>query len=213
MKEVILYTDGACSFNPGPGGWGCVLICGEEMKEMSGACEDTTNNRMELQAVISGLSALTQQCKVDIYTDSAYVCNAFQQKWIGNWVRNNWVNSKDEPVANKDLWKKLLAECEKHEIAWHKVKGHADNQLNNRCDELARLEIEKIFEQNPNIMEELQVKRAAEEAKKVSQMTVVATKPADGKTVEELAKLAKDAAEKALEYIKQIEKIIKASDN
>ena len=213
MKEVILYTDGACSFNPGPGGWGCVLICGDEMKEMSGACEDTTNNRMELQAVISGLSALTQQCKVDIYTDSAYVCNAFQQKWIGNWVRNNWVNSKDEPVANKDLWKKLLAECEKHEIAWHKVKGHADNQLNNRCDELARLEIEKIFEQNPNIMEELQVKREAEEAGKASQMDFVATKSADVKSIEELAKLAKDAAEKALEYIRQIEKAMKGSDN
>ena len=145
MKEIILYTDGACSYNPGPGGWGCVLIYKNTKKELSGGEDETTNNRMELQAVISGLEALKEKCKVDIFTDSAYVCNAFQQDWISGWIKKNWKNAKKDPVANKDLWLRLLALCDKHNVVWHKVKGHADNELNNRCDELARMEVEKIL--------------------------------------------------------------------
>ncbi|MBR4406789.1 MAG: ribonuclease HI [Clostridia bacterium] len=145
MKEIILYTDGACSYNPGPGGWGCVLIYKNTKKELSGGEPETTNNRMELQAVISGLEALKEKCKVDIFTDSAYVCNAFQQDWISGWIKKNWKNAKKDPVANKDLWLRLLDLCGKHNVVWHKVKGHADNELNNRCDELARMEVEKIL--------------------------------------------------------------------
>lgn len=145
MKEIVLYTDGACSFNPGPGGWGCVLIFKNIKKELSGGEENTTNNRMELLAVIKGLSALKEGCKVDIFTDSAYVCNAFLQDWIGGWLKRNWKNSAKQPVANKELWLQLIELTNFHQITWHKVKGHADNELNNRCDQLARMEVDKIL--------------------------------------------------------------------
>lgn len=141
MKNVTIYTDGACSGNPGPGGWGAILIYKEKRLELSGYAEHTTNNRMELIAPIEALSRLKEPCIVDVYSDSAYLTNAFLQNWLGNWVRRNWVKSDKKPVENRDLWEKLLEFNEIHQIRWHKVKGHADNPLNNRCDALATGEI------------------------------------------------------------------------
>ena len=138
MEEVIIYTDGACSGNPGPGGWGSILMYKENMKEISGGKEDTTNNVMELTAVIEGLKLLKFPCKVKLYSDSAYVVNAFTQKWIYGWLKNGWVNSSKEPVKNKELWQELYDLTKVHEVEFIKVKGHADNEFNNRCDELAR---------------------------------------------------------------------------
>lgn len=143
MKEIILYTDGACSGNPGIGGWGAILFYKDIKKELSGGEEQTTNNRMELMAVIKGFEAIKENCKVDIYSDSAYVVNAFLQDWVSNWKNNGWRTAKGS-VQNQDLWQKLLSLLEKHEVQWHKVKGHADNEYNNRCDALARGEITKI---------------------------------------------------------------------
>ena len=141
MKQVIIYTDGACSGNPGPGGWGAILIYKDKKLEISGFEAHTTNNRMELTAPIEALSRLKQPCEVDLYSDSAYLTNAFLKDWVGGWLRHNWVKSDKKPVENRDLWETLLKLREMHEIRWHKVRGHADNPLNNRCDELATGEI------------------------------------------------------------------------
>lgn len=149
MKEIVLYTDGACSGNPGIGGWGAILFYKGKDKILSGGEESTTNNRMELMAVIKGLEAIKEGCKVDIYSDSAYVVNAFLQGWVDKWLLNGWKSSKGK-VLNIDLWQRLLAEMERHEVSWHKVKGHADNENNNKCDTLARGEIEKIRQNLPN---------------------------------------------------------------
>lgn len=138
MEEVIIYTDGACSGNPGPGGWGTILIYQGYEKELSGGSKDTTNNIMEITAVIEGLKALKKTCKVQIYSDSAYVVNAFNQKWIYGWIKNGWKNASKDPVKNKELWQELYDLTKKHEVTFIKVKGHADNEYNNRCDELAR---------------------------------------------------------------------------
>ena len=143
-KRVTLYTDGACSGNPGIGGWGCVLIFGESRLELSGGEPETTNNRMELTAVIAGLERLKYPCRVEVYSDSAYVVNAFMQDWVSGWKRGNWRKADKKPVLNADLWKRLISLTETHEVEFHKVKGHADNALNNRCDELARGAVEKI---------------------------------------------------------------------
>jgi len=137
LTEVTIYTDGACSGNPGPGGWAAILIVGTVEKELSGGEANTTNNRMELLAVIKGLEALTRSCKVKVYSDSAYVVNAFLQNWIGKWQKNGWVNSAKAEVANKDLWQTLLKLTSTHEVEFIKVKGHANDKYNNRCDELA----------------------------------------------------------------------------
>ena len=145
MKEVIIYTDGACSYNPGPGGWGAILMFGEQKKEISGGDEMTTNNQMELLAVIKALTALKEPCKVEIFTDSAYVCNAFQQDWISGWLMRGWKNANKKPVANRELWEELIALTKKHIVHFNKVKGHADNEFNNRCALLARMEVEKIL--------------------------------------------------------------------
>ena len=138
MKRVTLYTDGACSGNPGRGGWGAILIYGSYRKELSGGEQVTTNNKMELTAVIEGLNALNEPCEVDVYSDSAYVVNAFLQNWISGWIRRGWKN-----VKNIELWNELIALTEKHKVHFNKVKGHADDELNNRCDELARGEVKK----------------------------------------------------------------------
>ncbi|GGA55357.1 ribonuclease H [Kroppenstedtia guangzhouensis] len=143
MKEVTIYTDGACSGNPGPGGWGAVLIYGDRRKEITGGSRRTTNNRMELTAALEALKKLKQPCRVKLYTDSAYLANCFKQKWYVNWEKRGWVNSRNEPVENKDLWQELLREVRKHEVEFVKVKGHSDVELNNRCDELAREAIPK----------------------------------------------------------------------
>jgi len=138
-----MYTDGACSGNPGPGGWGVVLMSGELYKELHGGEHNTTNNRMELLAVISGFRALKRACEVDVYSDSAYVVNAFLQGWVDGWIKNGW-RSKSGAVKNPEVWQELLAVMKGHVVRWHKVKGHADNKYNNRCDELARLAIKEL---------------------------------------------------------------------
>lgn len=147
MKKVVLYTDGACSYNPGPGGWGVVLIYNKVVKELSGGEPNTTNNRMELTAIIKGLEALKEPCIVEVFSDSAYVVNAFLYNWTTNWVKNNWITSGKKPVLNQDLWKELIELTNKHKINWHKVKGHSDDVNNNRCDELARIEVKKHIEE------------------------------------------------------------------
>lgn len=144
MKEVIIYTDGACSGNPGPGGWGAVLIYEENYKEISGNEKDTTNNKMELQAVIEALKLIKYPCKITIYSDSAYVVNAFKQKWVDNWIKNNWKTADKKEVKNVERWKELINLLNNHDYSFIKVKGHSDNEYNNRCDELATLEIKKI---------------------------------------------------------------------
>jgi ribonuclease HI len=145
MKVINIYTDGACSGNPGPGGWGAVLLFKEQTKEIRGGERETTNQRMELQAVIGALSALmVTDWDVTIYSDSAYVVNAFEQKWLDNWQKNGWRNSKKEPVANQDLWKQLLQLTGKNRVTMQKVKGHAGDKYNERCDELARQAIKEL---------------------------------------------------------------------
>ncbi|WP_054948650.1 ribonuclease HI [Numidum massiliense] len=138
MKDVTIYTDGACSGNPGPGGWGAVLLYGQHRKELSGGERETTNNRMEIQASLSALQQLKQPCRVQLYSDSAYLVNCMKQRWYVKWQQNGWQTSKKQPVENKDLWQALLREMERHDVTFHKVRGHSDNELNNRCDELAR---------------------------------------------------------------------------
>lgn len=144
MEEVIIYTDGACSGNPGPGGWGAILMIGDHKKEISGEKKDTTNNVMELTAVIEALKLLKRPCKVQLYSDSSYVVNAFLQDWISGWIKKNWKNSNKEEVKNKELWQELISLTKVHEVIFHKVKGHSDNEFNNRCDELARNAIKTL---------------------------------------------------------------------
>lgn len=144
MQKVIIYTDGACSGNPGPGGWAAILISGELKKEISGGSKNTTNNIMELTAIIEGLKALKQQCEVEIYSDSSYCVNSFNQGWIYNWIKKGWKTASGEPVKNKELWEELYNLTQIHKVTFHKVKGHADNEFNNRCDELARMAIKQV---------------------------------------------------------------------
>ncbi|MEI7025877.1 ribonuclease HI [Paenibacillus sp. y28] len=144
MKEITVYTDGACSGNPGPGGWGAILMFGAHRKELSGGEKATTNNRMEIQAVIEALKMLKEPCRVKVYSDSAYVVNCFQKRWIENWKRSGWISSKKQPVENQDLWKALLQVMAPHRVEYVKVKGHSDNEYNNRCDELAREAIRRL---------------------------------------------------------------------
>ena len=144
MKSVTIYTDGACSGNPGIGGWGVILIYNGHEKVLSGYNKETTNNRMEMFAVIQGLSALKEPCDVQVYSDSAYVCNAFSEGWIQQWESNNWKTANKSPVKNDDLWKLLLLLMAKHKVQFIKVKGHADNEYNNRCDKLATDAIKRV---------------------------------------------------------------------
>ena len=137
MRQVILFTDGSCLGNPGAGGWACLLRWGSVEKELSGAEPNTTNNRMELQAVIAGLSALKDPAKVRVVTDSQYVQRAMAQ-YLSRWIQNSWRNSKGVPVANRDLWEVLLRESSRHEVTWTWVRGHGASAEQNRCDELAQ---------------------------------------------------------------------------
>jgi len=143
MKEVLIYTDGACSGNPGPGGWGAILRFGEHSKEISGFSEQTTNQRMELTAAIEALALLKEPCRVKLYSDSAYLINAFEQKWLANWQKNGWQNARKQPVENYDLWIRLAELSRKHEIKWIKIKGHAGHPDNERCDRLAKMAIKE----------------------------------------------------------------------
>ncbi len=138
MKNVIIYTDGACSNNPGPGGWAAVLLYKGNEKQISGFEPDTTNNRMELKAVLEALAALKEPCGVTIHTDSSYIHDAFEKGWIVNWQQNGWKTSSKKSVENQDLWQQILDASSGHKIAWRKVKGHSDDKYNNVCDKLAR---------------------------------------------------------------------------
>ena len=144
MKTVTLYTDGACSGNPGPGGWGAILEFMGHEKELSGGEESTTNNRMELTAVIKGLEALKEPCIVELYSDSKYVIDGLQKGWAEGWRKRGWVKSDKKPALNPDLWGRLLDLTEKHQLRYHWVKGHAENEKNNRCDEMAVNEWKKF---------------------------------------------------------------------
>ena len=156
LKKVNIYTDGACSGNPGPGGWAAILEFGPHKKEISGSMPGTTNNRMELFAAISGLGALKEPCDVTLYSDSNYLVQAFNDHWIDNWKRNGWKTSGGSPVENQDLWFILSAQIKKHNVTFIKVKGHADHPENNRCDELARNAIAEFRRMNPDAAEEAQ---------------------------------------------------------
>ena len=143
MKEVTIYTDGACSGNPGPGGWGAILKYGEAVKELSGGEPETTNNRMELTGVITALAALREPCRVTLCTDSQYIANAINRGWLDSWQKRGWKRKGGE-VKNPDLWQALIPLLEKHDVTFVWVKGHAENEFNNRCDELAVAESRKF---------------------------------------------------------------------
>ena len=142
MKKIRIYTDGACSGNPGPGGWGAILVYGTKEKELSGTEASTTNNRMELTSVLMALEALKEPCEIELFTDSQYVANAVNNGWLFSWEKKGW-KKKGGEVKNPDLWAKLMPFLEKHKITFTWVKGHADNEYNNRCDELAVAAIKK----------------------------------------------------------------------
>ena len=144
MKHIEIYTDGACSGNPGPGGWGAVLRYNGREKEISGGEAQTTNNRMELTAVIAALECLKEPCAVELYSDSKYVIDALSKGWAVSWRKKGWIKSDKKPALNVDLWERLLKLTEAHEMHYHWVKGHADNEYNNRCDALAVAEREKF---------------------------------------------------------------------
>ena len=143
MKDIIVYTDGACSGNPGPGGWAALLLLDTGSKTLTGGKRDTTNNRMEMTAALEALRYLEKPHHVRLHTDSAYLANAFNQHWIKNWQKNGWKNSSRKPVANKDLWQALLQMTDRHDVKWIKVKGHASDELNNQVDRLAVAALEK----------------------------------------------------------------------
>ena len=143
-EKVIIYTDGACSGNPGPGGWGAILMYKGAKKEISGGMKNTTNNIMEITAVVEALKCLKVESDVEVYSDSAYTVNAFKQGWIYNWMKNGWKTANKEPVKNKELWQELYSLTKKHKVEFIKVKGHADNEFNNRCDEMAREAIQNL---------------------------------------------------------------------
>ena len=144
MKTVTIYTDGACSGNPGPGGWGAILKYGPYEKELSGGEAQTTNNRMELLGVIRALEALKEPCAVELWSDSKYVIDALSLGWAEGWRRRGWVKPDKKPALNPDLWERLLDLCARHEMRYHWVRGHAENEYNNRCDALAVAARERI---------------------------------------------------------------------
>ena len=144
MKTVTIYTDGACSGNPGPGGWGAILRYKETEKELSGGAADTTNNRMELTAVIEALALLKESCVVELYSDSKYVIDGLSKGWAKGWQKRGWIKSDKKPALNPDLWERLLALTDRNEMHYHWVKGHAENEKNNRCDQMAVAESKKF---------------------------------------------------------------------
>ena len=144
MKTVTIYTDGACSGNPGPGGWGAILLYGEHKKELSGGEAETTNNRMELTAVITALEALREPCNVELYSDSKYVIDGLSKGWAKSWRAKGWIKPDKKPALNPDLWGRLLDLEAVHPLHYHWVKGHAENEFNNRCDEMAVEESQKF---------------------------------------------------------------------
>jgi ribonuclease HI len=146
-KTVQIFSDGACSGNPGPGGWGAILRYKGHEKEISGGEKETTNNQMELLAVISALECLKEPCSVEICTDSQYIANAFEKGWLDTWQKNGWKTSAKKPVKNRELWERLLIQANKHQLSWQWVKGHSGHPENERCDELAVIERDKAAKQ------------------------------------------------------------------
>ena len=144
MKTITIYTDGACSGNPGPGGWGAILEWQGHEKELSGGEAQTTNNRMELTAVLTALRLLKEPCIVELYSDSKYVVDAIDKGWLYGWQKKDWIKADKKPVLNVDLWRQLLPELKRHDVRLHWVKGHAENEKNNRCDQLAVAESKKF---------------------------------------------------------------------
>lgn len=144
MKKVTLYTDGACSGNPGPGGYAAILIYNGVEKEISGGEKNTTNNKMEMMAVIKGLEMLKEACEVSVYSDSAYVVNSIEKGWVYSWKKNNWKKADKKEVKNIELWERMLELMNMHKVSFLKVKGHSNDELNNRCDRLAVSEREKL---------------------------------------------------------------------
>ena len=153
LKAVDIFTDGACSGNPGPGGWAAILRYGQHELEISGSMPQTTNNRMEVFALISALGKLKTRCQITVYSDSAYLVNAFNEHWLENWQRRDWKNSEGKPVENQDLWRLLLLTIRKkgHVMRFQKVKGHSDHPENNRCDAMARAAIKQYLTHNPDL--------------------------------------------------------------
>lgn len=150
MKQVSIYADGACSKNPGPGGWGVILIYGDKVKKMSGFQEDSTNNIMEMTAVIEGMKALKERCEVNIFTDSKYVVDSVTE-WLPNWKKNGWITSSRKPVKNIDLWKEIVELSGHHKVNWHWIKGHDGNEYNEECDKLAKEQIAENKNQKDRI--------------------------------------------------------------
>jgi len=146
MKKIQIYTDGACSGNPGVGGWAAILMYGDNIKKINGYCKNTTNNRMEMFSIIKGLDALKEPCEVEVYSDSAYVVDAFNKNWIQKWQYQDWKKSDNKPVINVDLWKDLLIKMKNHRVTFVKVKGHSYNEFNNECDKLAKEAIKNCRE-------------------------------------------------------------------
>jgi len=154
MKKIVMYADGSCLGNPGPGGWGSILRHGEYEKELCGGFADTTNNRMEIMAVLQGLLALKEACTVDVYTDSQYLCKAVTSGWLENWQRNGWRTTAKKPVKNQDLWQRLLPLLKRHCVHFYWIRGHAGHRDNERCDALARTQAERT-DLPPDVMEPL----------------------------------------------------------
>jgi ribonuclease HI len=144
MKEIVVFTDGACRGNPGPGGWGVVIRCGTQEKELCGGEPDTTNNRMEMTAAIRALESLSERCRVQLYTDSTYVKSGITE-WLPNWLRRGWRTASRKPVKNQDLWEMLSALAQRHDVSWHWVKGHAGHPENERADQLANRGLEQTL--------------------------------------------------------------------
>ena len=139
-----IYTDGACSGNPGPGGWAAIVIDGADERELSGGATPTTNQRMELQAALEGLRSIEGRRRIALYSDSAYLINCFRDKWYARWQQNGWKNAQKRPVENRDLWEGLIAVAAAHDVTWHKVAGHSGDPLNDRADHLARAAIDRL---------------------------------------------------------------------
>lgn len=145
MTEVTIYTDGACKGNPGPGGWAAILECRGVEKVLSGGDPACTNNKIELTAAVTALEALTKPCIVTVYSDSKYIVDAINQRWLFNWLKRGWRNSLNEPTPNRELWVRVLEQLKRHRVTFHRVKGHAGNPKNERCDQIAVAEIQKYL--------------------------------------------------------------------
>jgi ribonuclease HI len=192
MRKVMIYTDGACSGNPGPGGWSAILVCGSNEKELSGGKTSTTNNEMELTAAVEALSALKSPCAVELYSDSAYLVNCMTQGWYRKWQRNGWKTAEGNPVANRELWEQLIELTEKHDVTFLKVKGHAGHEYNERCDQLAKAAVPKANSEDVIANMEYEIVAGLRDAILKDQEDI------PKESIEELERPARETAEKLL---------------